>query len=319
MAVKAIVQIAKSHNFALDAFMTDMTPTHCLELSGIRKAEAERLAEAFDLAFVPDTLAVSITETDEATQSWQLIGYYADAEEAEKAAQFARQAGIAEPAIAVVRLPDVDWVAQSLKGLAPVRAGRFFIHGSHDRAIAPQNGHALEIDAGTAFGTGHHGTTRGCLLGFEWLMKKAKKRPHVLDVGCGTGVLGIAAAMALKAPVVASDIDPEAVRVSLLNARVNGVGGLLKAVTAAGTGHDVIQRQGPYDIIFANILAKPLMGLAPSLTRLLTASGHVILSGLTHDQERMVQAAYCNQGLYQRARFRLEGWSTLVMGRGESR
>ena len=298
--------------------MTDATPTHCLHLTGIAKAQAEALAEALDHAISPDTLAVSITETDEAAKTWELIGYYADAQEAGKAADAARAAGIAEASIAVARLPQTDWVAQSLKGLAPVRAGRFFLHGSHDRAIRPRNGIAVEIDAGTAFGTGHHGTTRGCLLGFDWLIKRQRKQPAVLDIGCGTGVLGIAAALALKAPVMASDIDPEAVRVSLANARANQAAGFLTAVTAAGTGHRAIQTRAPYDIIFANILARPLMGLAPGLTRLLSARGHVILSGLTHDQERMVSAAYRNQGLRSRACFRLEGWSTLVMGRGES-
>lgn len=298
--------------------MMDATPSHCLHLTGIAKAEAEALAEALDLAITPDTLAVSITETDETAKLWELIAYYADAEEAQKAAQMARAAGVAEACIAVAGLPQTDWVAQSLKGLAPVRAGRFFLHGSHDRAIRPRNGIAIEIDAGTAFGTGHHGTTRGCLLGFEWLLKRQRKAPCVLDVGCGTGVLGIAAALALKAPVMASDIDPEAVRVSLANARANQAAGLLRAVTAAGTGHRAIRTGAPYDIIFANILARPLMGLAPGLCRLLSPSGHVILSGLTHDQERMVQAAYRNQGLRFSTRFRLEGWSTLVMGRGES-
>ena len=211
-------------------------------------------------------------------------------------------------------LPQTDWVAQSLKGLAPVAAGRFYLHGSHDRPSRPLNGHPIEIDAGTAFGTGHHGTTRGCLLAFEALAKQGKPA-RVLDLGCGTGVLGIAAALATKTPVMASDIDPEAVRVSLLNAKANGAGALLKAVTVAGTGHRALRECAPYDVIFANILARPLIHLAPSLARLLTAHGAVILSGLTHDQERMVSAAYRNQGLHHVCRFRLEGWSTLVMAR----
>lgn len=289
-------------------------PSHCFFIRHLPRAQAQNLADLLEARLVPEALAVSTAEHDEAADLWELVAYYPSAAEAELAVEYIAGMGLPAEILGTEPLPQTDWVAQSLKGLAPVSAGRFFLHGSHDRAVRPGNGHPIEIDAGTAFGTGHHGTTRGCLLAFEALLKQ-KKPARVLDLGCGTGVLGIAAALSTKRPVMASDIDAEAVRVSLLNARRNGAGPLLKAVTVAGTGHRALQDAAPYDVIFANILARPLIHLAPALARLLTARGAVILSGLTHDQERMVSAAYLNQGLHHVRRFRLEGWSTLVMAR----
>ena len=289
-------------------------PEYCFFIRYLPREQAQRLADGLEARLIPEALAVSTAEHDEAADLWELVAYYPSQAQAEQAQAYVLELGLPAAILGTEALPQTDWVAQSLKGLAPVAAGRFYLHGSHDRPSRPLNGHPIEIDAGTAFGTGHHGTTRGCLLAFEALAKQGK-HTRVLDLGCGTGVLGIAAALATKTPVMASDIDPEAVRVSLLNAKANGAGALLKAVTVAGTGHRALRECAPYDVIFANILARPLIHLAPSLARLLTAHGAVILSGLTHDQERMVSAAYRNQGLHHVCRFRLEGWSTLVMAR----
>jgi ribosomal protein L11 methyltransferase len=310
--LKLVPSICAGTHLAVKGAM--QIPEHCFFIRYLPREQAQSLADALEARLIPEALAVSTAEFDEAADLWELVAYYPSQAEAEQAREFVLGLGLPAAILGTEALPQTDWVAQSLKGLAPVVAGRFYLHGSHDRPSRPLNGHPIEIDAGTAFGTGHHGTTRGCLLAFEALLKQ-RKPTRVLDLGCGTGVLGIAAALSTKTPVMASDIDPEAVRVSLLNGWRNGAGPLLKAVTVAGTGHRALRESAPYDVIFANILARPLIHLAPSLARLLTRHGAVILSGLTHDQERMVSAAYRNQGLHHVRRFRLEGWSCLVMAR----
>jgi ribosomal protein L11 methyltransferase len=205
----------------------------------------------------------------------------------------------------------MDWVRQSLEGLAPVTAGRFFLHGAHDRHRRPAGGIALEIDAGTAFGTGHHGTTEGCLRALDRILKR-RSPAGILDVGCGTGVLAIAAARAAGRPALASDIDPEAVRVTLANAALNGVKPLIRSLAAAGLSHPVIAGQAPYDLIFANILARPLVALSTGLSRVLAPGGALILSGLTIDQMRWIEATYRSRGLVLSSRIRRGNWTTLV-------
>ena len=228
------------------------------------------------------------------------------------------RAGFSPGDVEIEALADIDWVRRSLEGLGPVEAGRFFLHGAHDRHRRPAGGIAIEVDAGTAFGTGHHGSTRGCLLALDKLLRRV--RPHrILDVGCGTGVLAIAAARALKVPAIASDIDPEAVRVAADNARRNGASALVRAVTATGLAAPLIRAAAPYDLIFANILARPLVALAPAIASATAAHGHVILAGLTRDQERQVLAAYRARGLVPAFRIRLEHWSTLVLRRPDGR
>jgi ribosomal protein L11 methyltransferase len=205
----------------------------------------------------------------------------------------------------------VDWVRRSLEGLAPVATGRFYLYGSHDSARRRAGGISLEIDAGTAFGTGHHGTTAGCLVAFDALLKRASPR-RILDLGCGSGVLGLAAASALRRPVLASDIDAVAVAVARDNARNNRIGPWLAAVSAPGLKHRRIAADAPYDLIFANILARPLIALAGDLAHRLAPRGSVILSGLTRDQEQAVRAAYRNRGLVPESPLRMGNWSTLV-------
>ena len=207
-----------------------------------------------------------------------------------------------------------DWVANALVGLAPVRAGRFLIHGAHDRARLRPNDVAVEIEAGLAFGTGHHGTTRGCLVLFDRLLKRRIPRA-VLDVGCGTGALAIAAAKVLRHKVWLGDVDPIAASVANANARLNGVGERCKAVVARGVENRGLCAGAPYDLVFANILAKPLRRLAPSLAAVIAADGEAILSGLLCSDVGGALASWRAQGFFLAERLDLEGWASLRLRR----
>jgi ribosomal protein L11 methyltransferase len=205
-----------------------------------------------------------------------------------------------------------DWVKASLDDLAPVPAGRFVVHGRHDRARVPSNKLAIEIEAALAFGTGHHGTTRGCLLLLDQVLKAEQPR-RVLDIGTGTGVLAIAAAKALRQRVLASDIDAASVRAARENARANGVGDLVQVIRANGLSAPDFARVGPFEVVLANILANPLKQLAGPLSTLLAPGARVILSGLLPSQVSGVIAAYRARGLMQLRHFRIEGWSSLLL------
>lgn len=284
-----------------------------LTLPGHTHAAALALADAIEADPRLDPLAVTINETDEHRGLWEVVLYVAERDEAEAAALVLR---VDDAQIAPV--PQADWVRQSLEGLAPVTAGRFFLHGSHDRHRRRSGGVSLEIDAGTAFGTGHHGTTEGCLLALDSILKQARPR-RILDVGCGTGVLAIAAARAAGRAALATDIDPEAVRVTLANARRNGVGHLIRSLPAPGLKHRAIAQGQPYDLIFANILARPLIALAHGLSGILEPGGQLVLSGLTRDQTRWIAATYRNHGLVRRATILRGNWATLLFTRPRKR
>ena len=205
-----------------------------------------------------------------------------------------------------------DWVAASLADLKPVTAGRFIVHGAHDRTRVTPNRLGIEIEAALAFGTGHHGTTRGCLLALDGLLKQRRPR-RVLDLGTGTGVLAIAAAKALRRPVLASDIDPEAVAIARANTRLNGVAPLVRCVCASGLTALTFRAHGPFNLVLANILLAPLTRLAKPLRPLLAPDAHVILSGLLATQENAALAAYRPHGLRLVRRIPLGEWVTLVL------
>jgi ribosomal protein L11 methyltransferase len=206
-----------------------------------------------------------------------------------------------------------DWVQASLAGLAPVQAGRFVVHGAHDRARIPPNRVGIEIEAALAFGTGHHGTTRGCLLALDRITKSRRPR-KILDVGTGSGVLAIAAARTLRRPVLASDIDITAVRAARDNARRNRAGGVT-IIHAPGLGARLFQERGPYDLVFANILLGPLKRLAAAIGKLVTPQACVVLSGLLPAHANAALDAYRGQNLVLERRIDLEGWTTLVLRR----
>lgn len=268
---------------------------------------AQSMADAIDEHFAINAIAVTVNETDEARALWNVVAYFNDTTAAAQARDIL---DIADAEIAPV--PDVDWVRRSLEGLAPVIAGRFYLHGSHDRSKRRAGGHSFEIDAGTAFGTGHHGTTAGCLRALDRILKYQMPQ-RIFDLGCGTGVLALAAARATGAFVLATDIDPEAVRVTKLNAQLNELGPRVRALTAQGLHHPAIRKAGPFDLIFANILARPLVMLAHGLSVLLQPGGKLILSGLTYDQLRWIAAIYRQHGLTPVQTIRIENWVALVL------
>ena len=207
-----------------------------------------------------------------------------------------------------------DWVKASLADLVPVSAGRFIVHGSHDRDRVPPNKLGIEIEAALAFGTGHHGTTRGCLLLLDHVLNQRTPK-RVLDLGSGTGVLAIAAAKALRRRVLATDIDFRSVIVASENAHLNGVGTLVEAVHATGFHAPDFAANGPFGLVMANILANPLRRLAPDMAKHLAPHAFVILSGLLPHQANSVVAAYRGAGLKLLKRIQIDGWSSLLMQR----
>jgi ribosomal protein L11 methyltransferase len=211
-----------------------------------------------------------------------------------------------------------NWVALVQRDLHPVAAGRFLVHGSHDRTAGAGRRYAIEIDAGRAFGTAHHGTTRGCLLAIDRIAKRSQWR-RVLDLGTGSGVLAIAATKASTARVLASDIDPVAVAVARENIRQNGALRAIRTAVAAGVDQADIRSCAPFDLIVANILAAPLVRLAPRLAKLVAPGGHIVLSGLLDTQAREVSATHLRLGFALETRLSLEGWTTLILRRPSRR
>jgi len=213
------------------------------------------------------------------------------------------------------RIAQKDWVNAALEGLSAVRAGRFLVHGSHDRDRRKPNDIAMEIEAALAFGTGHHGTTRGCLLYIDEILKRRRPRA-VLDIGCGTGVLAMAASLALHENVAAGDMDRDAVMAARANARLNGAGPWLRPVVAKGAAHPALNRAGHYDLILANILAKPLRMLAKSVAPLAASGADVVLSGLLARDVPGVLSSWAAQGFALVSRRDIDGWASLWLRRG---
>lgn len=208
--------------------------------------------------------------------------------------------------------PEINWVARSLEGLAPVIAGGFYVYGSHETGPVPGGLTPMKIDAAQAFGTGHHETTTGCLEAIDKVLKRRKPR-HMIDVGTGTGVLAIALAKRTRSTVIASDIDPISVTTTIENAAQNGVATQIVALEATGVNHPTIQRNAPYDLIVANILAGPLMALAPAIGKIAQKGAVVILSGILQHQARGVINAYARQGMVLNQKLQRKDWTTLIL------
>ncbi len=271
---------------------------------------AEAAAQAVDADILLEGTTYSILEEDEDKGIWRIDAFPTTDAEADHFVAVLK----AHPPLKVTveALGDADWLAMALSGLPPVRAGRFFVFGVHDRGRAPINAVNLRIEAGAAFGTGHHGTTVGCLLAYDRLLK-AKRFAKVLDVGAGTGVLAIAASATGTRRAVGTDIDRVSVRISRENAKVNGVNARFEH--ASGLGHTRVRAGAPYDLVFANILARPLVGLAQDIKGALKPGGTAILSGLLRTQERFVRTAYLARGFHLDFALRRDAWATLVLKR----
>jgi ribosomal protein L11 methyltransferase len=266
--------------------------------------------------FAADDVAVSLSDCGGGR--WQTAIHFRGAldKDAVRSVVGAAAGPDAAAALRFEPVATIDWVRQSLAGLKPVTAGRFVVHGGHDRSRVPSHRIGIEIEAALAFGTGHHGTTRGCLLALDAICKTLSKRrrvPHTLDVGTGSGVLAIAAARALRAGVLATDIDASAIRAARDNVRLNRAGGLVALMRADGVGAHAIRIRAPFDLILANILLAPLQHLAAPLRRLAAPNARIVLSGILPSQASAVIAAYRPLALDRR--FDIDGWTTLVFVR----
>jgi ribosomal protein L11 methyltransferase len=271
---------------------------------------ADLVAENHDA----DAVAVSLTDTGGGR--WHAEAFFL-AEPDEKALRtLAAAAGpAAADSLSFRDIAAKDWVSESLAGLKPVAAGRFIVHGAHDRDRVPVNRIGIEIEAALAFGTGHHGTTRGCLLALDRLLIRLRERRtlHVLDLGTGTGVLAIAASRATRQRVIAIDNDADAVRAARDNARLNRAAPLVDIAKADGVSGPTVRTHAPYDLVLANVLLGPLQRFASPLKKLLAPGGHLVLSGLLDAQANAALAAY--RSLVLERRIQIDGWTTLILVR----
>ncbi len=258
--------------------------------------------------------AVSIHETGNPL-IWGLDAYFETEPHIKDLTALLETTHLPLPELKLRQLPNRDWVSIVQSEMSPVKAGRYFIHGSHDRKLAGIRAGDIEIDAGQAFGTAHHGTTRGCLLALDQLFKKQRRDrfKNLLDLGTGTGLLAIAAAKVLRHKVLASDIDPVSVRIANENAVLNNVGPLLKTIEADGIRHPTLQNAAPYDLLIANILAAPLRSLASDIQNCMRPGGQLVLSGLLQTQSRSIEACYHQRGFRLVERLPLDEWMTLIL------
>lgn len=285
------------------------------------KAQAREIFEKFLCIFADAPYPIALIEEEEASRShlWNVQVLFEKEkfslslaqEEIEKALEFCGFTDLI-PFLAVAALPDQDWVRESLKGLGPVRAGRFIIHGAHDRGVAASCEIGIEIEAAQAFGTGHHATTYACLLFLNRLLFRYSYR-KILDLGTGSGILAIASARATRRPVLATDCDPIALSSARLNAYKNKVGHLISFQEAQGFSHRCFTEKGPFDLIIANILARPLAEMAALLTRRTAPRGHILLSGLRERDGSRILATYRLHGTRLLGRCLRDGWLTLLL------
>lgn len=285
-----------------------------LSYSALTVAPDEDVAAALceDLeAVTPEPTGTGIFEVEDGSGLWEVGAYFTQAPDGVALAVLASLHGVKD--FLISEIPETDWVSHVRRELAPVEAGRFFVYGSHDADKVPAGRVPLLIEAAMAFGTGHHGTTLGCLKAFDRLLNDGFEGGSIIDVGCGTAVLAMAAASVLSAKVLASDIDPVAVDVAVVNVAANGLAGRVDCVIAAGFDAPALKENAPYDLIFANILKGPLIGLAPEMGPAVKAGGYVILSGILNEQADDVVAVYFANGFNLVHHDRIVDWTILTL------
>ncbi|MGR3637654.1 MAG: 50S ribosomal protein L11 methyltransferase [Shimia sp.] len=276
------------------------------------KDHADKLGDAME-RLVPEPTGVGVFEIEDGSGLWEIGGYFVESPDEAGLAVLAAAFG-AKPFV-VSELPETDWVAHVKRELAPVEAGRFFVYGSHDADQVPEGAELLLIEAAMAFGTGHHGTTLGCLKALDRLANAGFVGKNVVDIGCGTAVLAMGAARIWPDVVLASDIDEVAVEVAEANVKANALEGQVVCLEAAGFGHPDLAAKAPYDLVFANILKAPLIDLAPDMGGNISAQGHAILSGILNEQADDVVAAYDASGFDVHTREEVGEWTTLTLTR----
>jgi ribosomal protein L11 methyltransferase len=285
-------------------------PTFTALTTLVGQDSAEALAEAME-GMTPEPLGLGVFEIEDDSGLWEVGAYFTEAPD--EATLLLLAAAFAAKPFVVSELPEVDWVAKVKRDLSPVTAGRFFLYGSHDADRVPTDVVPLLIEATVAFGTGHHGTTLGCLRALDRLVTAGEVAQNVADIGSGTGVLAMAAAKVWPGAVLASDIDSVAVDVARANTEMNDLAGRILCLEAPGFDHPDIAARAPFDLIFANILKGPLIELAPDMAAHAASGGRVILSGLLVVQAEDVTKAYLAQGFTLSDREDIGEWSTLVL------
>ena len=273
------------------------------------RINASDLGDALE-RLTPEPIGVGVFELEDGSGLWEVGAYFSEKPDDISLALLAAVFQAEE--FKISELPQIDWVSKVQRSLKPVVAGRFFVYGSHDSDKVPPDCEPLLIEASMAFGTGHHGTTKGCLLALEQLIKVGFKAKNVIDVGCGTAVLAMAAARIFSANVIASDIDSVAHSVAKMNIIANGLDQNIQCFEASGFAHEQIKTKNPFDLIFANILLAPLLGLATDISKYSLSGGYVVLSGILSEQAELVVKKYTGVGFSLSNQIEIGEWVTII-------
>ena len=273
------------------------------------RINASDLGDALE-RLTPEPIGVGVFELEDGSELWEVGAYFSEKPDDISLALLAAVFQAEE--FKISELPQIDWVSKVQRSLKPVVAGRFFVYGSHDSDKVPPDCEPLLIEASMAFGTGHHGTTKGCLLALEQLIKVGFKAKNVIDVGCGTAVLAMAAARIFSANVIASDIDSVAHSVAKMNIIANGLDQNIQCFEASGFAHEQIKTKNPFDLIFANILLAPLLGLATDISKYSLSGGYVVLSGILSEQAELVVKKYTGVGFSLSNQIEIGEWVTII-------